>query len=233
MSSSVNMLKLLRNQELKQLINKTNQYHNIIHNFYNIYNSLAGDINNEFFNSNSTKLKLTSNDNLIDGYKEDEAILMWEHLYNAELSNFLTSYNNKKAGFTCNSDYSNLMKIPGENIPWIIDNKLFIYVAFADSNKGFITYILGNGKTCNNNNKYSENGILTNIEARKIYYKFYNDVSSVKIFKKNTEKSFDDKNLIFFSDASENIKCNLENIANNFKTCYVFLNYQIKPQLYH
>ncbi len=233
MSSSLKMTDFIRNQELKNMMTTVNSYHKSVQSFYDLYAKIPGDISNASTLISSDIVNNGNGDNIIDGYYSDEDLYVFEHLYYAELINFLPIYTANIPADEIISCSSSLIetKYPGYNIPWINTNNSFLAISYMQDNDdnydSFVSYVIGNGKTCNENNQYSQKGVITPEEAKLLYNKYSGRIPRPDEYAFNESISFTFDNSVKFGSINDD-NCDYKSVDNlNEKICYIFYQQKI------
>jgi len=237
MSSSLKMSDYIRHQEIKSLMSEAKKYHISVQSFYDLYTEIPGDMSNSSTIISGDVANDGNGDDIVNGYSSDETLYAWEHLYYAELVNMLPIYESNIPSaevITCPTDSVGEAKYPGFNIPWIKTNNSFISIAYMQSDTGvsndlFVTFVIGNGKTCNYDNILSNDGILTATEARLVYDKYYGKIPRPADLGYSASKDLTSEDIIRFATSSSTVTCDYSNIStNNQKICYIFYRQEIE-----
>lgn len=233
MSSSLKLTNFVRNQELKTIMTTVNNYHQAVQSFYDLYDDVPGDMSNASSLISSSIINNGNGDDIVDGYGSNEGLYAFEHLYYANLISFLPIYTDNIPTdeiISC-SESAIETKYPGYNIPWIKTNNSFIAVAYLkDSDVAsdkFASYVIGNGKTCNENYSYSQKGVVTPEEAKLLYDKYSGRIPRPDAFAFNESKSFSFDNSVKFGSIDTNA-CDYKSVDSlKKKICYIFYQQKI------
>ncbi|MBT4990009.1 MAG: hypothetical protein HOM96_05695 [Rickettsiales bacterium] len=237
MSSSLKMTDYIRDKEIKSLMYEASTYHQAVQSFYDLYEEIPGDMSNASTVISGDIVNNGNGDGIVDGYSSDETLYAWEHLYYAELINILPIYESNIPSdeiITCPTGSLVEAKYPGYNIPWIKPNKTFISIAYmkgdaAVSNDLFVTFVLGNGKTCNYDNILSNDGVLTPQEARLIYDKYYGKIPRPAAVGYSVDKDLTSEDIIRFATSSNTDSCDYTSVASDSnRICYIFYRQEIE-----
>jgi len=232
-SSSLKMTSFLRNQQLKNIMTTVDGYHQAVQSFYDLYATIPGDMSTASTVISSDIANNGNGDEIIDGYNSDEGLYVFEHLYYADLINFLPIYTASIPDdeiISCSSSAIET-KYPGYNIPWIKTNNSFLAVAYMQdsdvSSDRFVSYVIGNGKTCNENYAYSQKGVITPEEARLLYDKYSGKIPRPDAFAFNEAKTFSFDNSVKFGSIDDDA-CDYKSIDSlKKKVCYIFYQQKI------
>jgi type II secretory pathway pseudopilin PulG len=232
-SSSLKMTSFIRNQELKNIMTTVSSYHKSVQSFYDLYATIPGDMSNASTLISSDIVNNGNGDEFVDAYNSDEGLYVFEHLYYADLITFLPIYTASIPDdeiILCSSSAIET-KYPGYNIPWIKANNSFLAVAYMQdsdvSSDRFTSYVIGNGKTCNENYSYSQKGVVTPEEAKLLYDKYSGRIPRPDAFAFNESKSFSFDNSVKFGSI-DGEACDYKSVDSlKKKVCYIFYQQKI------
>lgn len=237
MAGSLKFSHYIRNQEIKSLMTESDKFYQAIQSFYDLYNQIPGDMSNASTLISSDITNDGDGDDVTDGYNSDEGLYAWEHLYYANFINMLPIYEAdipSSETITCPVGSVGEAKYPGFNIPWIKTNNSSIAIGYMQGETGvdndlFITFVIGNGKTCNYNNVLSSSGILTNSEAKLLYDKYYGKIPRPAALGYSVSKDLTSEDIIIFATASSTTSCDYTSTSrNNQKVCYLLYRFELE-----
>lgn len=229
-SVSLKSIKIIDNIEVKAMMKKVTSYELAMQNFYDVYNSVPGDMSNASTLISSSVLNNGDGDLLTDIKSDDQGIYAFEHMYYAEIINFNPVYQASVPPdeiLTCGADatFSATERLyPAYNIPEALPDKASIAIHSSDATgmNAFFYFVVGDNSSCIFENEYFVSGVLTPKQMYELYMKFDGKMSLPAPIANNGVVNVSNFNKIQAITDDSGDACSYDNLngAINKRSCF-------------